>query len=800
LSVRGPFGAHESLGGAGTLARQSPGVFNGSVGAVGYRVVRWLRSTRRSSALMVIVVAVMASVPLALAAGARRTSTAPDRYLASVGNRLDVIAYQEDGPSLAGEIAALPAARAVESITFIFGAISPGGYDEILDGFVFAGTAEATGDRLVDGRDPETGRLGEFVASKDYAEENGLSIGDTVRLFTLTPERVAETGFTGEPDGPTIDGVLVGLVDGPADLSDPTGTAVFPAALLDDPRIGTSGSVHAVDLADGASLDELRTQLDTIEGGDVLRLEADVIGPDTRRAVDAQALGLWILAGLASLVTIAALGQLLVRHVRLSAAETSVLSSLGATRAQIAAETTARAGVIAAVAAALATVLAMSASGIFPFGFVRRVEPDRGLHGDALVLAVGAFVLALGMVGWVVLMTRFRRSAAPRGRPVGVDAIAARCPTSAMATGVRFALSSRDATTLASRLGGVVVMAVALVGTLIFALSLQRLVTEPARYGVNYDAQIDDGSEQVPPDRRAVLETDPDIADVNYYTSSTTRVEGAGATIPVAGVERVRGLLDPPLLSGRLPAGPEEIAIGRVSADRLDASIGDVLTLAGPDAAADYEITGLIVPPLIRGNDLVGEGGLVTSAGYRRLDPEAVPQSAAFRLRADPSPAAVERLTDVFGPPPDPAANRPPLIRNEARITYVPYVLVVLLAVLAVLLVMSGAYTAVRHRNHEVAVLRSLGAERAWLVRAVNWLAVVSTLVPAAVGVPLGFIAGRLVFRSYADGLGAVNSAAAPFVIVALGLAVLVALGAVAATVAGRTARRVVPARLLHAE
>ena len=252
---------------------------------------------------------------------------------------------------------------------------------------------------------------------------------------------------------------------------------MFGISLLDDARIGTSGSVHAVDLADGASIDELRAQLDTIDGGDLLRLEpAAVIGPETRRAIDAQALGLWILAGLAGLVTIAALGQLLVRHARLSLAETSVLSSLGATRVQVAGETAARAGVVAAVAAAVAAVLAMSASGIFPFGFVRQVEPDPGFHGDALVLGVGALVLALGMVGWVVVMTRFRRSAAPSRRPAGVDAVAARCPTSAMATGVRFAFTSRDATSLVSRLGGVVLMAAGLVGTLIFALSLERLV------------------------------------------------------------------------------------------------------------------------------------------------------------------------------------------------------------------------------------------------------------------------------------------------------------------------------------
>ena len=786
------------------LARSSAdvaAVFNDEVGIVGYRVVRWLRSTWRSSALMVAVVAVVASAPLALAAGARRTGSAPDRYLRELRVPIDVVANQEEGPSLEREIAALPAVRAVESVTFVFGAISPGGPDEALDVLIFAGSSAATGDRVVAGREPDPGRRGEFVASKGYAVENGLSIGDTVRLFTLTPERVAETGFRGEPDGPTVDGVLVGLVEGPADLTDPMGTVVFGASLLDDAQIATSGSVHAIDLADGASIDQLRTQLDAIDGGDVLRLDpSPVIGPETRRAIHAQALGLWILAGLAGLVTIATLGQLLVRHARLSATETSILSSLGAARAQVAGETAARSGVVAAVAAALAALVAMAASGIFPFGFVRRVEPDPGLHGDALVLVVGAPVLALGMVGWVVVMTRFRRSAAPSRRPAGVDAIAARCPTSAMATGVRFAFTSRDATSRVSRLGGVVLIASGLVGTLIFAASLARLVAEPARYGVNYEGQIDQGSVQIPPDQLAVLETDPAIADVNSYRSSTTRVEGAGATLYLAGVERVRGLLDPPLLAGRLPAGPEEIAVGRVSAERLDASIGDVLTLSSPAGRADYEISGLIVPPLIRGNDLVGEGGLVTSAGYRRLDPDVRPQTAVFRVRADAQPDDIERLTGVFGERPDDSASRPPEIRNQARITYVPFVLAVLLAVLAVLLVVSGAYTAVRHRSYEVAVLRSLGAERNWLVRVVNWLAVTSTLVPAVIGVPLGFIAGRLVFRAYADGLGTVDRAAAPFVIVAVGLAVLVLLAALAATVAGRSARRLVPAQLLHAE
>jgi hypothetical protein len=757
----------------------------------------------RSSAVMVVVVAVMASVPLARAAGARRTSTAPDRYLASRDVPFDVLAHQEEGPPLDGEIAALPVARAVKSVTFVFGGLTPGGLDEALGGLVFAGAGQATGDRLVAGREPDPGRRGEFVASKDFADENGLSIGDTVQLVTLTPEQIAESGFGGgAPEGPTVDAVLVGVIDGPAVLNDSSGVAVFPRSLLDDPRIASAGSAHAIDLTDGTSVEQLREQLDTIEGGELLRLEpADVIGPDTRRAVGTQALGLWILTALAGLVTTAVLGQLLVRHARLSAQETATLASLGATRLQVVGETAARAGIIAGVALALAAGVAMTASGIFPFGFVRRLEPAPGVQVDALVFGVGAVVLALGLVGWVVLMTRFRRSSSPNRRPVAVASAAARCPTTAMATGVRFAFTSRDSATLVSRFGGVVLIAAGLVGTLTYAVSVHRLLTEPYRYGVNFDFMGDNGSEQVPPDQLALLESDPAVVGLTLYTASPTRVEGSDETLPVAGLERVRGVLDPPVLAGRLPNGSEEIALGRLSAERLDVSIGDVLTLSGPGAGAEYEITGFIVPPGIGGNDLVGEGGVVTSAGYRRLDPDRVPHAFTLLLREDATPETAERLLGAFGVTPDDVGpTRPPAIRNLARITYVPFVLAVLLGVLSVLLVVSGAYTAVRQRNHEVAVLRTLGAERNWLVRVANWLAVTSTLVPALIGVPLGLLAGRLAFRAYADSLGAINGAATPVVIVALGLAALVVLAAVSATVGGRSARRVVPARLLHTE
>ena len=176
------------------------------------------------------------------------------------------------------------------------------------------------------------------------------------------------------------DAVLVGLTDGPADLNDPADIAVFSPSLLADERIGTSGSVFGIALADGATVADLREQLHSVEGGERLFVEpASFVSAETRRAVRAQAVGLWILAGLTAVATIVALGQLLVRHTRLANDESSILSSLGATNAHIVSETTARAAAVVVIAAPLAVCAATAASGIFPFGFVRRVEPSPGL-------------------------------------------------------------------------------------------------------------------------------------------------------------------------------------------------------------------------------------------------------------------------------------------------------------------------------------------------------------------------------------------------------------------------------------
>ena len=317
-------------------------MFNDGVGAVRYRVERWLRSTVRSSALLVVVIALFAAVPLALAAGARRTATAPERFDESSGLTADVLAHQDEGPVVAGTLAELPAVRAVEGATFMFGGLTAAGGADLSEHIVFAGSATVFGDPLVEGRHPDPDVPGEFVVPKPFAESNHLAVGDVVRLKTKSAEQIAETGFNDLADTRITEATLVGLTDGPADLNEPLDVAVFSPALLDDELIGTSGSFFGIDLADGATVEQLRQQLSSVPGGELLRLEpAGFVSTDTRRAVGAQTAGLWVLAGFTAVATVAALGQLLLRHTRLTDDETSILSSLGASRGHRAGETTA---------------------------------------------------------------------------------------------------------------------------------------------------------------------------------------------------------------------------------------------------------------------------------------------------------------------------------------------------------------------------------------------------------------------------------------------------------------------------
>ena len=72
-----------------------------------------------------LIVTVVCGVVIAFAAGANRTSTAPDRYTSAFGGVADAQLIQADrGKPLASQVAALPGVESVDSMSFLFGGLS----------------------------------------------------------------------------------------------------------------------------------------------------------------------------------------------------------------------------------------------------------------------------------------------------------------------------------------------------------------------------------------------------------------------------------------------------------------------------------------------------------------------------------------------------------------------------------------------------------------------------------------------------------------------------------------------------
>jgi ABC-type antimicrobial peptide transport system permease subunit len=104
-------------------------------------------------------------------------------------------------------------------------------------------------------------------------------------------------------------------------------------------------------------------------------------------------------------------------------------------------------------------------------------------------------------------------------------------------------------------------------------------------------------------------------------------------------------------------------------------------------------------------------------------------------------------------------------------------------------------------RRHEMGLLKALGFVSVQIGATVLWQATTVALVGIVVGIPLGIVAGRVVWDAFATSLGAVPVAAVPgFAIAVLAMGVLVVANALAVLPAVTTARRRSVGQLLRTE
>jgi hypothetical protein len=145
-------------------------------------------------------------------------------------------------------------------------------------------------------------------------------------------------------------------------------------------------------------------------------------------------------------------------------------------------------------------------------------------------------------------------------------------------------------------------------------------------------------------------------------------------------------------------------------------------------------------------------------------------------------------------------ATLPTAVVSLGHLGSLPLALGIFFALLATATVAHALVTTVRRRRHELAVLRSLGFTRRQTRLAIAWQATLIAAAGLIVGVPLGIVAGRLVWRHLADNFPVVYVPPLALLAVLLVVPAAILVANLLAAVPARSAARIRPAEALRTE
>jgi hypothetical protein len=358
-----------------------------------------------------------------------------------------------------------------------------------------------------------------------------------------------------------------------------------------------------------------------------------------------------------------------------------------------------------------------------------------------------------------------------------------------------------------SAFAGAVVGVAGVTAALVFAASLSHLVATPHLYGWTWDAKVEvDAPKGLCGDgvdhglsRRAGVDA---VAEVCFF-----EMEVGGRPVTVWGFRSVHGTVDPEVVAGRAPRGPNEIALGSVTLDALHKHIGDTVKAQGNRKAREYEIVGQIVLPTIGSPQPLADGAAMTAAGWAPLNSPGENETDFLVVRADPGdPAAADRAVKSLARTTVPHAKNlgtstlPVEITRLQQIDQIPLLVAALLGFFALLAVGYALVTAVRRRRHELAVLKILGFDRGQVRATVAWQSTVLGAVGLVLGIPLGIIGGRLAWHLVAISLGISTDVTTPALWLIVSVPCTLAFVNLVAYLPGRAAARTAPAVALRTD
>jgi predicted lysophospholipase L1 biosynthesis ABC-type transport system permease subunit len=341
----------------------------------------------------------------------------------------------------------------------------------------------------------------------------------------------------------------------------------------------------------------------------------------------------------------------------------------------------------------------------------------------------------------------------------------------------------------------------AVLAALVFGSSVSHVIGDPAVAGWGWDVTVGnphsgDISAQAVPRLRA----DTFVSGFTVTAMGDALLDGRD-DVTLVGLQTVTGRVVPPVLAGRLPAAPGEIALGGRELRALGKSVGDTVLARGPHGQVPLRVTGEVVlsPEITNEQTQLGSGAVMTMHGAAAVSGSPMPRNVFLvSLRNPASPAAISSLKQQFPGTVLPAVA-PPEVRDLSGVSGLPLILAFVLMLLACGIIAHTLLTSVRRRRRDLAILKTVGFVASQVRATVAWQATALACAGLIVGVPLGLLAGRWAWILFASQVAIVPAPViSPLTLLAIP-AVLLLANAIAAIPAW-SAARTQPAVILRSE
>jgi ABC-type lipoprotein release transport system permease subunit len=757
---------------------------------------------------MALLISVVGGFVLAAAAAGRRTEAAFPGFVAAHGFDAAVYASQpvrlDQLPGVASVIAEAGPYNGQPECDDCTRPIDPTNLT------VLTGTSQTLRlVKLISGRWPDPSDPHQALASFTLQQDAGVRIGTVIHVPFYAPSQLSAvadaTGAPPKPTGPTVSLRVVGIEASESEF--PSGstasyslyaTPAFARSVL--PRIA-SGYLYLVTLRHGsADLPRFTARANAL-GVQGVQSQGELVST-VEQSIHPQTVGWWLLAALSAVVGLAVIGQALARQTIVEGGEYPTLTALGAERRQLVMVSMARNVAVGLAGAVGAVVLAAVLSPLTPVGEARIAETSGGIALDPWVLPIGAVgivvvVFALGI--WPAV--RASRMGRPDDQPVvsSPSATVARLSSvgapPSMVIGVRNALQRRSGATtvpVGSALLGTVLAVIALCGTAVFGASLSHLTATPSLYGDAFQLNFSVYPGQSDPGLLASLEHRPGVTGITRGLA--TEVSVNGSAVGTVAATALRGPLLFSTVSGKLPTGDGQIALGGATMRQVGAHVGStvsvtVSTPSGGKRTVPFRVVSQVSLPGLGGLVSLANGALFTIHGYEAaVCPPGAGQEACRQsvegtgeggiLAGVVSGPAGQQVIDhyldsyrsVITLPVTPTS-----LVNFGEAVNFPLIFGGILAVFGAATLAHLLVVSVSRRRREIGLLKVLGFVNRQVVTAVGWQASTIALVGVVFGIPLGVVIGRATWKLFATQLGVVPVSVVPvWFVAALAAGVLV--------------------------